>query len=221
MCNSGTGTYPVVLEANVHSKSEARYDASQGDTLIDGMPPRPVANPQHDQTKRKQADEAKDHDDAMKQRRPVALPTPRLAGQGSALALLGRLEVERRRLAGTLRSLEVDGEGAVAAVKLERSGHVVAFDLVARPRGPDAPLRCRVDVDGPARPAAAVEAPGPEHECAVVVARAREDLETKIRVRGRLRAAVGRQAGRERDVLVGGRGVNHQNQGVTRHAVGA
>lgn len=207
--------YPIVKVARVHAQTKSDNHTNEGHTLVDGMPAHPVAEPQHQDTKRVEPDKAQYHDDGVG-------PGGFIAHVRHGQTLRGRHQVRgvangdgRRRRGRRGRVHHVQGKGAVVEVHLERRVAGVGADVAVWPRGVDKALGLAGHVDRAAftvAPRPAVGAAAQKDVAGIVdQARAVEGLDADVgRVDG-LRVA-GRDPRRERHVVARCGGIRYQHE---------
>lgn len=109
-------TYPLIVKTRQDSKSKAREDKTESKCLVELVKLGQLLHSNEDCANGNQEHEAKDHESGVRSSLPVEIARRsavqrRTFGHG----VLG----EDRQIGSALRSLHVDGKGAVFAVHLE------------------------------------------------------------------------------------------------------
>lgn len=178
-------TYSLIVEARQDSKSKAREDKTESKCLVELVKLGQLLHSNEDCANGNQKHEAKNHEGGVRSSLPVEIAC-RTAVQRCAFShgVLG----EDRQIGSALRSLHVDGKGAVFAVHLEVRIHLVVAEAFFASQSINGLLVWRRDIDvalgsTAGWPASAVlVADGIEGHEAILNAGAVKDVKLEVRV---------------------------------------
>lgn len=118
-------TYPLIVEARQDSKSKAREDKTESKRLIELVKLGQLLHSNEDCANGNQKHEAKNHEGGVRSSLPVEIACRTVVHRRTfSHGVLG----EDRQIGSALRSLHIDGEGAVFAVHLEVRIHLVVAE---------------------------------------------------------------------------------------------
>lgn len=176
-------TYPLIVEARQDSKSKAREHKTQSKCLVELVKLGQLLYSNENCANGNQEHEAKDHEGGVRSSLPVEIAR-RTAVQRRTFS--HRVLGEDRQIGSALRSLHIDGKGAVFAVHLEVRIHLVVAEAFFASQSVNGLLVWRRHIDvapGSAAgwPASAVlVADGIEGHEAILNAGAIEDVKLEV-----------------------------------------